>query len=197
MAFLFDALAISFHSHSAWELSLLQLRIEHLSSADDLVSIKHASSKDHIFEHRDWIKKRAQVDQSGLDLSAYRERLYPWLQFCASAIAQIEALPYRDIRLNHIMKHLELLNSYCETWQNGPFSPQTIALDISTESQATRQKYSQERTFLCPDNVWRFFNWHSKDKFINWRIHFYPWETERVIIIGYIGSHLPTMDFPT
>ncbi len=95
------------------------------------------------------------------------------------------------------MRHLQHLNDYCETWQDGPFSPKAIALDISMESQVTLQKYSQQRTFIGPDNTPITFTWHSKDRFINWRIHFHPVEGKRSIIIGYIGDHLPTVKYPT
>ena len=201
IAFLLDALAISFHSHSAWETSVLQLRFEQLREdevVDDLILIKHASSKNHVLEHRDWIKKRAQMDiRSGADLWTHRESLYPHLHFCQAVATQLQALQYGDIHIKHIIKHLQILNEYCETWQGDAFSKQTIALDISTESQATLQQFSNERTFVCPDNVPRVFSWHSKVYFLNWRIYFYPIEQEKAIIIGYIGRHRATVKFPT
>ena len=76
VAFLLDLLAISFRSHFIWEVSLLSLTVTQLRGNEiqnSIVPIKHASCKDHILEHRDWIKKRTQVDiQSGLDLHQHR-----------------------------------------------------------------------------------------------------------------------------
>jgi hypothetical protein len=200
MAFLLDALAISLHSHARWELSLLQISLEELQEddliGDDIVSVKHACFREHVLEHQEWINKRAQVQvESGADLYAYCETLYPYLQFCASALAQMRELPQRDIHLRQIMKHLFDLNSYCETWQDGPFASQDIPGKISVESQATLSRYEKEHTFLCPDGENRVFSWHCRVTPEPWRIYFDPQEQDHRIIIGYVGEHLPTVKF--
>ena len=117
MAFLLDALAIGFHSHSIWELSSLQLFLEQFQEdgilGSTIVTVKHACFREHVLEHRDWISKRAYIQiESGADLCSYLKTLYPYLQFCASTLAQIQALSRGEIHLRQIMKHLLDLNNY-------------------------------------------------------------------------------------
>jgi hypothetical protein len=200
MAFLLDALAISFHSHSVWEMSLLQLSLEQLledgTVDSDIVLINHACFREHVLEHRDWISKRIQIEvESGTDLCTYYEMLYPHLQFCTSAITQMQALPRGDIHLRQIMKHLLDLNTYCETWQAGPFSAQDIPCKISVESEISLKTYKDQHTFLCPDGEKRVFSWHCRVTPEPWRTYFYPLEPDHTVIIGYIGKHLPTVKF--
>ena len=202
MAFLLDALAISFHSHSAWELSSLQLSLVHLQEdntiGNQVVSVKHACLREHILEHRAWLKKRTEVNiESGVDLYTYREILYPYLQFCASAMAQMQALPYGEAHFRQIKKHLHDLNDYCEDWHDGSFSPQDIAGKITVESDATLTMYAKEHIFLCPDGEERKFSWHCRVTPEPWRIYFFPLRQERAIIIGHIGHHLSTVKHPT
>lgn len=200
MAFLLDALAISFHSHSVWEMSLLQLSLEQLQEDDtigsDIVLVKHACFRDHVLEHQDWISERIQIQvESGADLGICCETLYPHLQFCASAIAQMQALPRGDIHLRQIMRHLCEMNKYCETWQAGSFSAQDIPCKISVESEISLKTYKDQHTFLCPDGERKVFSWHCRVTPESWRIYFCPLEQSRIIIIGYIGKHLPTVKF--
>jgi hypothetical protein len=202
IAFLLDALAISFHSQEAWETHSLQLSLEQLQEnseiAKHIVSVPHACLKEHILQHRAWINKRVQVDiKSGADLSVYCLTAYPRLRFCASAIAQVEALPGGEIHLQQIRKHLNDLKSYCEFWKTDFFNRDDVSGHITEESEVTLTKYAQEHTFLCPDGEKRKFSWHCRVTPEPWRIYFFPLPQERLIIIGHIGDHLPTVKYPT
>lgn len=202
MAFLLDALSISFHSHPAWETSQIQLSLVHLQEDSTVeagsVSVKHACFKEHIFEHRAWIKKRTTVSiESGMDLDAHREALYPHLQFCSSAIKQIRDLPHGEIHLQQIKRHLLDLNDYCETWTTGSFSASKIPGKITEESKVTLDKYAEAHIFLTPDGRMLKFSWHSRVTPGKWRIYFYPLEKERLIIIGHIGTKFQNMNYPT
>lgn len=62
--------------------------------------------------------------------------------------------------------------------------------------QSKLDKYLKERTFYCPDGKERLFERHVKLRFCNWRIHFFT-EQPGIVIIGYIGRHLPTVKYRT
>ena len=82
-------------------------------------------------------------------------------------------------------------------WQAGYFSLEGYPFEESGESEPTLNKYGGERTFLCPDGEERLFERHVKLKECNWRIHFFPEVKTTKVIIGYVGSHLPTDKYPT
>jgi len=66
---------------------------------------------------------------------------------------------------------------------------------VSPESSMTLEMYGRERTFRCPDGQKRLFSWHLRLTPHAWRIHFYPDEQTKTLIIGYIGHHLPTVRY--
>lgn len=202
MAFLLDTLAISFHSHSLWATSSLQLLLTQLREDDSFdetrVAVKHICLKEHAFEHRAWIKKRTETKiESGADLFTYSSQLYPHLQFCKSALTQLQALPHGEIHLRQIMRHLQDLDNYCANWSAGAFSSQNIPGKITEESRVTLGKYEEDHTFELPDGRKIIFSWHVRITPGKWRIYFYPVATERIIVIGHIGTKLQNINYPT
>lgn len=201
-AFLLEALALSFSSAPCWNYSQVQLLFEHLRDDNFYsipVDVKHSSSKEHIMVHQAWIKKYAKLDvQSGAELCKHRDTLYPSLQFCDSALQQLQALAYRDKHLSQVKRYLDNLNEYAEQWKTGPFLAENIKGTISGESSATlrNEKYAQKHTFLCPDGRNRLFSWHCKMTLDQWRLYFYPLEPG-IILVGYVGAHMATVKFPT
>lgn len=199
-AFLLDVLAVSFHSHTIWEAHFVQLSQEYLQEnnviINQVVSVQHACSREHVFAHQTWIRKRTQINiESGTDLCAHSAVLYPNLRFCLSAFAQLQALPSGEIHLQQIRKHLLDLDTYCEKWHEASFSLQGVAGRITPESDATLRTYKKEHTFLCPDGQQRVFSWHCRVTPEPWRIYFFPLPQERLIIIGHVGNHLPTIKY--
>jgi len=95
--------------------------------------------------------------------------------------------------LPRIVSGLFSLNAFCAAWQNGGFAPEAIPCPVSPESEATLQKYPEERTFLCPDGTSRLFNWHAKVS--SWRIYFDPGLGLGRLLVGYVGKHLRTVKF--
>jgi hypothetical protein len=91
-------------------------------------------------------------------------------------------------------KTLIELQKCSQNWKNGGFTVTGYSLDESGESEPTLNQYRQERTFTCPDDEERLFERHIKLRFCNWRIHFFPLKPGKVII-GYVGRHLPTVNY--
>jgi hypothetical protein len=127
----------------------------------------------------------------GLALWQCREELFPHLQFCSSVEAQLQAVLHGSVMLKPTLDRLFLLEQFCQQWVDGPFNSQKVGCRVNPESEATLNKYERERIFCCPDGEYRRFEWHIKLTPHAWRIHFFPLEDKRQLIIGYIGQHLP------
>lgn len=204
VAFWLDALAVSLQSEQRWDTSHLPIRMSQLDEDgglfDTIEDVHHASHADHIKEHLEWIREcicgNQAIIRSGIDLCLQKKDLFPHLHFCASVEDQLKTLLTGDLKVLAIQKKLQELESYCAKWHDGPFDPQKIAGKISPESPTTLRTYDKERTFLCPDGEKRVFSWHMRLTPGTWRIHFYPIPSQQALIIGYIGRHLPTVDYP-
>lgn len=201
VAFLLDALAVSFRSDPIWDESYLQLRINQIDDdgeiAEVVENIPHASSSDHVHKHLPWISARVRSDtqavvREGVDIWQRKEVLFSRLYFCEQVKEQLKSLHHGDLRLKSILKRLYELEDFCNSWLDGPFDRNKIVSKATLESPVTLEKYSTERTFLCPDGVFRIFSWHVRLTPGAWRLYFYPLMEERKLIIGYIGPHLPT-----
>lgn len=211
VALLLEALRISILSAPCWDASHIALELTQLDSDGEIVheqvTIVHASHPAHVQSHSEWVQTRlrqiAELEKrgvrSGIDLWQSREKIFPSLVFCECVREQVEVLLSGDARLPSIIRQLKELDTYAEAWQSeqGRFDTRCLPGTPAPESEATLHRYSVERTFMCPDGIARLFEWHLKLKGINWRIYFFPDEEQRVIIIGYIGSHLPTVKYRT
>jgi len=205
VAFLLNALAISLRSHACWGKSHLELTLVELDDDSDLsdetpITVVHASSREHVHSHVEWIKERIRRETQlsiydGVELWQRREELFPDLQFCPTVEGQLLGVLHGHVLLQSLMKRLHDLESYCINWQGGPFALQEMGCKTTTESAATLEQYSQEHTFCCPDGLERLFSWHVRLTPVAWRIYFFPDEHRRQLIIGYIGPHLPTVRY--
>src|SRR5579859_1259350 len=203
VAFLLDALAVSFRSDSCWFDSHLQLKISQIGDDGELTDtfedIPHASHYSHIHEHLAWISRRLRSNartevHEGLDIWSGKEKWFPHLYFCDKVREQFQELHRGDPRLLSILKRLYELEDYCNGWQHGPFDHTKIN-KATPESPDTLEVYGSERTFLCYDGEFRVFSWHIRLTPGPWRIHFFPLPEEKKLIIGYIGHHLNTVKF--
>ena len=196
-AVVIDALTVSLISETCWDCSRLELEIRRLDANEDLIDerleIVHASRSNHVQEHAEWITNRIRSTvRDGLELWNRKDELFPNLIFCEAVGKQLQSLKNPILQL--IKNRLSELEDYCKTWTEEAFEPNSLR-NVSPESQVTLQnpKYSKERMFLCPDGKERVFSWHAKLSF-GWRIYFFPTE-DKMIIIGYVGSHLRTVKY--
>ena len=201
-ALIIDGIAISFKSDSQWiceELELNVIRLEQHSERliDKIENVKHISCRNHIIAHKNWIIERIQTQViNGKQIWEQRENLFPNLQFCDSVKKQLEGILKGQPELIFCLKTLLSLQDCSKNWNDGYFNVDGTSLDESGESEATLNKYKDERTFICPDGEALIFSRHIKLKVCNWRIHFFP-KYPGLLIIGYIGTHLPTVKYKT
>jgi len=125
-----------------------------------------------------------------------RTLLFPNLLFCECVKDQLYNLDFTPSNIKIIKNHLGKMNNYVsKIISSDDIVPDysQMGINASKESNITMKLYGYQRSFVCPDGLKRFFEWHSKQKGQNMRIHFYPQDLENdQFIIGYIGSHLDT-----
>ena len=169
------------------------------NSEEDIVSVPHASKPLHIQMLQTWLQERIiRQIHDGKDLWNRREELFPFLIFCPDAGNNLRELQNGSPLLHQVTERLFTLNDVCKTWQSGNF-PLSAIPKASPESHATMSnaEYAAMRKFCCPsENAPITFTFHIRVTPGNWRIYFYP-KSAGTIYIGYIGHHLPTVEYPT
>ncbi|MEI3651135.1 MAG: hypothetical protein V6D39_14330 [Dolichospermum lemmermannii FEM_B0920] len=202
-AYVNNSLSISLQSEPQWDTSILEVEVTRINEdeEDPLIItndiVKHASCITHGGEHTDWLEECFKINiENGNEIWNRKEELFPNLEFCDNVSKQLKNIQYRQLELAPVYKTLIELQKCCQNWKSGGFSVTGYPLDESGESEPTLNKYGQERLFTCPDNEERLFERHIKLRFCNWRIHFFPLQPGKVII-GYVGRHLPTVNYRT
>jgi hypothetical protein len=124
----------------------------------------------------------------------YANVLFKKIVLCDSAYSNLNA--YSQQEFEQILDRLLALDNYNQSWLLGDFSPKNITsttnLTVSYESDRTNNnsKLAAKRYFQLPNGKTEYFEPHIKIG--NFRIHFYPKNSEHIIYVGYIGPHLPT-----
>ena len=199
-AYLRDVLAIviviSLPSDECWQVDNIELKViwaTTTSISETTAAVAHASNPNHVTVHAEWIEKRFRgMIHNGNDLWNRRTTLFPSLRFCDAVHRQIEWL--RGPRLDSVWERLSDLQMYCEKWTSGDFNRNNLRGKPRTDSEATLQRFKQDRIFECPDGKRRCFSWHVNLPFSR-RLYFFPVPEHRRIIIGYVGPHLRTVKF--
>jgi hypothetical protein len=141
----------------------------------------------------DWFEERARLaTRSGRDVLEDAHGLFQWLQFTGRAEEQLRELRGTEPQFVSVVRHLAALSRQAARWQSGLFT-QDYPFQYSPESQATLDKYGDQRSFLCADGRVRMFSWHSKISIGAQRIYFHAERAGSRVIIGYIGPHLDTV----
>lgn len=125
---------------------------------------------------------------SSADLWNQREVLFPSLVFCNRVGDQLNNLDQFSVVFTRLLE----LEQYSREWSKGPFKPSELPSKVTGESRTVKQdeKAMQSRSFTCPDGEARIFLWHMRATPGALRIHFYPCENKREIIVGHIGKKL-------
>jgi hypothetical protein len=196
-----QSIAISLASSPEWNKSILLLDLEEIEPDGEIIpskiEIKHASSTRHIEEITPWIREKISSDiEDGRQLWIERRKLFDRLDFCDCVEKQLIDLLSGDPKLIHIINIFSTINQKCQSWDVGSFFLEGLDESCESESTMNNSNFRRKRTFRCPDGQERVFERHIKLKFCNWRIHFLA-ETPGRVIIGYVGTHLPTIKYPT
>ncbi len=194
-AFSLDTLSISIDDLSGnWDNSLIRLNEYRLNeqgqaSTQD-VYVKNLMKCLHVETLRTWIEQRVREDAiMERNLWDKRNEYFPNLLFCSCVEYQLVALQPGDPAKRQVYFSLKELDNYVMDWNEGNFNAEDLAK--TTPESATREKlYASQLTFTCPNGSARLFSWHRRFTPGCGRIHFFPDEAERQIIIGYIGPKI-------
>lgn len=195
VAFILEALAVSFPSAERWAAPEIQIRMNYLDDENlvfDDVRVLHASTSQHALGHREWLHAHLlESVLNGHDLWERRAELFPRLRFCGSVEDQLNGIGGGEPILSQIVKRLSEMNRYCESWNEGGFDANQLPCKTTPESASTLEKYGASRVFRCPDGIDRTFSWHVRLTPAARRIQFIADAVEKTILIGHIGPHLP------
>ena len=156
---------------------------------------------DHVAEprHAEAIcGRRIAALRSGLTARSFwlmRERVFPHLLFGLDVQGQVDKFSTTLMPL--MFKRLAELDARAKTWRKAPTDhfPEGPT-EIKGETARTMKRYGEDRGFRGHDGVTRTFEDHMwVDQ--SHRIHVFRDVNKRSVEVGYVGRHLPTMEYPT
>jgi hypothetical protein len=124
-----------------------------------------------------------------------RTRVFPNLLFGVDVEKQIER--FNTILLPLLFRRLAELDARCKLWRESADDafPEG-ATEISRETAQTMKRYGNDRRFRGHDGHPRTYEDHMWiDR--SHRVHLICHSEIKIVEIGYVGPHLPTMRYPT
>ncbi|NJK75215.1 MAG: hypothetical protein HC942_15715, partial [Microcoleus sp. SU_5_6] len=156
---------------------------------EESVEVIHASQKNHLIEHADWIQNRQRTTVAdGLELWNRRCELFSSLEFCDCVNTQIESLV--DPILRQVIKKLFELDELSKNWRDGALDLDKLPSKVSPESESRLKQFKEQLNIQCPDSNKRIFSLHVRMTPGAWRLHFCTELGPGKIIIGYIGPKI-------
>ncbi|MEG4056829.1 MULTISPECIES: hypothetical protein [unclassified Microcoleus] len=194
VSYYLETLAISLNSESLWNSSRLNLELIQIDDNGELieesVEVLHASQKNHVLEHGDWIKKRQQTAVvDGLELWKRRAELFSSLEFCDRVSQQIESLVDPKM-LRQVVRKLFELDELSKSWTDGALNLDNLPSKASPESESRLKQLREQLNIQCLDGKKRIFSLHIRMTPGAWRLHFCTELGPGKIIIGYIGPKI-------
>ena len=156
---------------------------------------------DHIAEpsHATAIRgRRLEATRKGLTRRSFwslKGRVFPNILFGLDVEGQVERFNTKLMPL--MFKRLAELDMRADIWRNSPNDnfPEGTS-EIKVETPRTMKRYGHDRSFRGHDGVTRTFEdhiWIDESH----RIHLFRDANRKIVEIGYVGRHLPTMNYPT
>ncbi|MEG4273884.1 MULTISPECIES: hypothetical protein [unclassified Microcoleus] len=194
VAYYLETLVISLHSELLWNASRINLDLIQIDENGELivesVEVLHASQKNHVLEHADWIKKRQQTAVvDGLELWNRRTELFSSLEFCDRIRQQIESLVEPKM-LRQVVRKLFELDELSKNWTDGALDLDNLPSKVSPESESRLKEFKEQLNIECLDGKNRIFSLHVRMTPGAWRLHFCTELGPGKIIIGYIGPKI-------
>ena len=193
-AYYLETLAISLNSESLWNSSRLNLELIQIDDNGELiqesVEVIHASQKNHVIEHADWIQKRQLTRVvDGLELWNRRTELFSSLEFCDRVSQQIQSLTDPKM-LRQVVRKLFELDELSKNWTDGALNLDNLPSKASPESESRLKQLRDQLNIQCLDGEKRIFSLHIRMTPGAWRLHFCTELGPGKIIIGYIGPKI-------
>jgi hypothetical protein len=209
--FINDLGVVSYSTNKVWVEQKYTITKDYLpdDNADvitDVVTVNHCilmQEKDKSeLTHSTWLRKSYDEKQEGIldaletfdEFWEKKSQLFQWLDFGNEVNYQIRSYAsVTDQNFKKAIRYLQSLNHHLSSVNRGNETFDNLPGDISNESEATMDKYGEERTFTCSDGQPRRFSLHAKLGDV--RIYLMPRKDEKRMYVGYIGKHLKTKKF--
>ncbi len=193
---IFNTVAFSYNS-SRWDQPELEIAISIVTETEDgdlTEEIKNSLARNiatltHAATQSSFI--RAQITSSiedGKELWLRRKELFPNLLFCDKVKAQLVGYHYNTLGFQQIILRLTALQQTAERFDGTPTRPEDFTTLTTRESETRLRDFRNELTILCPDGQYRLFDWHVRFTPGAGRIHFFPVEDQKMIIVGSIAN---------
>jgi hypothetical protein len=184
LADLYQGFAVSFNFKEQWRMQSVPVRVRQLLDSDEernwKAFVKHATSKDDIAIHQEWLL--AQARQDIRDAKVFwmnRNDVCGHLRFLPKVEGDLASL--QAVEFIQIVAWLFNVNDAVAKWDPG--TPTPIFPPHITNEAAGRREY-----FWFNDGaVKRCFSWHGRYTPGKGRIHFWLSASEKKAVIGYIG----------
>lgn len=197
-AYLLDGIGASLPSEPRWTQTRLALR--HLwlddegSDREDAVEVLNLAEATRVTEVSDALLRRSQhaLVSDPPDLAARKNECFPHLRFGSAVDSQIKSLPAAHLR--RVVLKLMVLDHACRKWRQDAAMRSPQLTDCRLESEPTMQQYGHLRIFPDHEGCNRTYEPHVSVG-QQYRIHLRVVHRPRVIEIGYVGRHLPTVKY--
>lgn len=198
-----DLLCLSFPSSGEWDVANMIIAKRVLNDVsdeteDDRLSVHHASTTEHLQQHRQWIETRiTRIEQEKLEgittakeFWPQREILFPSLIFCQSTYSQLEEIFQNTHKLRGVLSKLRELNSVATEWDASHPFDHSLLRKATPESVTRKRAIADKLMIDCPDGISRHFVWHVRFTPDEGRIHYCPDRHDGRCYIGYIGPKI-------
>ncbi len=164
-------------------------------SAGKTYLFDHVAEPSHAEEIRGRRLAALRSELSPRSFWSLRDRVFPNLLFGLDVQGQVNKLNTTIVPL--MFKRLAELDARARAWRESADDkfPDGVT-EIKRETPRTMARYGNDRRFCANDGVTKTFEDHM------WidrghRIHLLMDAGEKRVEIGYVGRHLPTMEYPT
>ena len=197
-AYLLHGIGASLPSEPRWTQTRLALRHQWLDDEgrdrEDTVDVLNLAEPIQVAEVSGALLRRSQQSLASdpLDLAVRKEACFPHLRFGSALDGQIGNLP--PTLLRRVALKLMVLDDACREWRQDATIHSPLLTDCRPESEPTMQQYGHLRVFPDQEGRDRTYELHvSVGR--RYRIHLRVVPQPRVIEVGYVGSHLPTVKY--
>lgn len=196
LAWLLHTTAVSLPFEEYWQKT--HIRVCHTwfdaetERAED-VEVLNLADMAHVQVISDEMTERAQgtLREQPVALAERKADCFPHLTFGMDVDAQIAELSVEVLRMT--IAKLIVLDAAVRNWRRERIE-EPVLPKVNTESEATMQRYGNEREFRSASGEKKVFNLHAMMGG-GYRVHFRIDKELKNLEIGYIGEHLPTARF--
>ena len=187
-AHMFDGIALSFAGES-WGTPFVDVVRLEMDEGGDIseapVSVRNASTLEHIDAHRNWCRSRALIEpEDGDELWLTREQRFPRIYFLSRVEAQIRSLKAGNPHLTVVNQRLWEIQAALAAWDHENHPLPAFQSKVSPEHENRRALFM----FSDQNNVQRCFDLHLRFTPGAGRIHLWCDRSDGTAQIAHVGE---------